>query len=188
MSADISSNKKARRDYEILDTCECGLELKGTEVKSIRAGKVNIADAFARVENGQMLLYGCDIQPWETAGEFFQHKARRPRRLLLHKREIFKLEQQVSQKGCSLVALKLYWKTARSSWPWGWAKARPTATSATTSRPAWKCGKPSGKWPASTGGKDWGCLFSSACFSGGMHHRSQHYCSTTFSGPHSTEK
>ena len=99
MSADISSNKKARRDYEILDTCECGLELKGTEVKSIRAGKVNISDAFARVENGQMLLYGCDIQPWETAGEFFQHKARRPRRLLLHKREIFKLEQQVSQKG-----------------------------------------------------------------------------------------
>ena len=66
MSADISSNKKARRDYEILDTCECGLELKGTEVKSIRAGKVNISDAFARVENGQMLLYGCDIQPFSS--------------------------------------------------------------------------------------------------------------------------
>ena len=110
MSSDISTNKKARRDYEILDTYECGMELKGTEVKSIRAGKVNIADSFARVENGQMLLYGCDIQPWETAGEFFQHQARRPRRLLLHKREIFKLEQQTSQKGCSLVALKLYWK------------------------------------------------------------------------------
>ena len=71
MSSDISTNKKARRDYEILDTYECGMELKGTEVKSIRAGKVNIADSFARVENGQMLLYGCDIQPWETAGEFF---------------------------------------------------------------------------------------------------------------------
>ena len=64
MSSDISTNKKARRDYEILDTYECGMELKGTEVKSIRAGKVNIADSFARVENGQMLLYGCDIQPW----------------------------------------------------------------------------------------------------------------------------
>lgn len=63
MSSDISTNKKARRDYEILDTYECGMELKGTEVKSIRAGKVNIADSFARVENGQMLLYGCDIQP-----------------------------------------------------------------------------------------------------------------------------
>ena len=78
-----------------------------------RAGEVNIADSFARVENGQMLLYGCDIQPWETAGEFFQHQARRPRRLLLHKREIFKLEQQTSQKGCSLVALKLYWKNGK---------------------------------------------------------------------------
>ncbi len=89
MSSDISTNKKARRDYEILDTYECGMELKGTEVKSIRAGKVNIADSFARVENGQMLLYGCDIQPWETAGEFFQHQSRRPRRLLLHKRENF---------------------------------------------------------------------------------------------------
>ena len=75
MSSDISTNKKARRDYEILDTYECGMELKGTEVKSIRAGKVNIADSFARVENGQMLLYGCDIQPWETAGEFFQHQS-----------------------------------------------------------------------------------------------------------------
>ena len=132
MSSDISTNKKARRDYEILDTYECGMELKGTEVKSIRAGKVNIADSFARVENGQMLLYGCDIQPWETAGEFFQHQARRPRRLLLHKREIFKLEQQTSQKGCSLVALKLYWKNGKVKL------------------------KPSGKWPASTAGKSSG--------------------------------
>ena len=63
MSSDISTNKKARRDYEILDTYECGMELKGTEVKSIRAGKVNIADSFARVENGQMLLYGCTSSP-----------------------------------------------------------------------------------------------------------------------------
>ena len=84
----------------------------------------NIADAFARVENGQMLLYGCDIQPWETAGEFFQHKARRPRRLLLHKREIFKLEQQVSQKGCSLVALKLYWKNGKVKLALGLGKGK----------------------------------------------------------------
>ena len=124
MSSDISTNKKARRDYEILDTYECGMELKGTEVKSIRAGKVNIADSFARVENGQMLLYGCDIQPWETAGEFFQHQARRPRRLLLHKREIFKLEQQTSQKGCSLVALKLYWKNGKVKLALGLGKGK----------------------------------------------------------------
>lgn len=113
MSSEISTNKKARRDYEISDKYECGIELKGTEVKSIRAGKVNISDAFARVERGQMILYGCDIQPWETAGEYFQHAAKRPRRLLLHKREIFKLEQLMAQKGCALPLLKMYWKRGK---------------------------------------------------------------------------
>lgn len=110
MSSEISTNKKARRDYEILEKHECGIELKGTEVKSIRAGKVNISDAFARVEKGQLMLYGCDIQPWETAAEFFQHTAKRPRRLLVHKREILKLEQQTSLKGCALPLLRMYWK------------------------------------------------------------------------------
>lgn len=113
MSSEISTNKKARRDYEILEKHECGIELKGTEVKSIRAGKVNLSDSFARVEKGQLLLYGCDIQPWETAAEFFQHKPKRPRRLLMHKREIFKLEQLVAQKGCTLPALRLYWKNGK---------------------------------------------------------------------------
>lgn len=113
MSSEISTNKKARRDYEILEKYECGIELKGTEVKSIRAGKVNISDAFARVEKGQLMLYGCDIQPWETAGEFFQHTAKRPRRLLVHKREILKLEQQTSQKGCSLPLLRMYWHNGK---------------------------------------------------------------------------
>ncbi|HEY1123428.1 MAG TPA: SsrA-binding protein, partial [Haloferula sp.] len=80
MSAEISSNRKARRDFNITDTYEAGVELKGTEVKSIRAGKVNISDAFARVEKGQLFLYGCDIQPWETAASWFQHESRRPRR------------------------------------------------------------------------------------------------------------
>lgn len=109
----IASNKKARRDYEILEKYECGVELKGTEVKSIRAGKVNISDAFARVEKGQLLLYGCDIQPWETAGTWFQHEAKRPRRLLAHKKEILKLEIRLAQKGFSLPLLALYWKNGR---------------------------------------------------------------------------
>ena len=87
----IAANKKAGRDYEISERYECGVELRGTEVKSIRAGKVNVADAFARVEKGQLFLYGCDIQPWETAGSWFQHETRRPRRLLAHKREILKM-------------------------------------------------------------------------------------------------
>lgn len=113
MSQEISTNKKARRDYEITDRYECGMELKGTEVKSIRAGKVNISDAFARIERGEAFLYGCDIQPWQTAGEFFQHAAKRPRKLLLNKREILKLDQVTAQKGCSLPVLRLYWSRGR---------------------------------------------------------------------------
>jgi SsrA-binding protein len=113
VSAEISSNRKARRDFNISDTYEAGVELKGTEVKSIRAGKANISDAFARVEKGQLFLYGCDIQPWETAAKWFQHEARRPRRLLVHKREILKLEQATAIKGASLPCLKMYWKNGK---------------------------------------------------------------------------
>ena len=113
MSGEISTNKKAGRDFHITAKYECGLELKGTEVKSIRAGKVNVADAFARVEKGQLFLYGCDIQPWETAGEWFNHQARRPRRLLVHKKEILKLEAAVALQGCTLPLLRLYWKNRK---------------------------------------------------------------------------
>lgn len=113
MGVDISTNKKAHRDYEIIDSLECGIELKGTEVKSIRAGKVNISDGFARVERGQMFLYGCDIQLWDKVSSFFQHESKRGRRLLLHKKQILKFEQLWAQKGCSLVALKLYWKNGK---------------------------------------------------------------------------
>lgn len=113
MSSDIATNRKAGRDFHILEKFECGIELKGTEVKSIRAGKVNIADAFARIENGQVFLHGIHIQPWETASEWFQHNVRRPRRLLLHKREILKLEQAVAVKGCTLPLLRMYWKKRR---------------------------------------------------------------------------
>ena len=109
----IASNKKAGRDYEILSRYECGIELRGTEVKSIRAGKVNVADSFARVEKGQLFLYGCDVQPWETAGVWFQHEAKRPRRLLMHKKEILKLEIQQAQKGFALPLLRLYWKNGK---------------------------------------------------------------------------
>lgn len=109
----IASNKKAGRDYEILSKHECGIELRGTEVKSIREGKVNIADAFARVEKGQVFLYGCHIQPWQTAGSWFQHETTRPRRLLLHKREILKLEIQLAQKGYTLPLLRLYWQNGK---------------------------------------------------------------------------
>lgn len=124
MSAEISKNRKARHDYHILETYEAGIELKGTEVKSIRAGKVNIADSFARVDKNQLFLYGCDIQPWETAGTWYQHQTRRPRRLLVHKGEILKLEQQTAQKGCTLVCLRMYWKNRKVKVEIGVAKGK----------------------------------------------------------------
>ncbi|MEM1082643.1 MAG: SsrA-binding protein SmpB [Verrucomicrobiota bacterium] len=113
MSSEIATNRKARRDYHISDTYEAGLELRGTEVKSIRAGKMNIADAFARVEGGQVFLYGCDIQPWQTAGVWFQHESKRPRRLLLNKKEILKLEHASAVKGSTLPCMRMYWKNRR---------------------------------------------------------------------------
>lgn len=113
MSAEIATNRKAGRDFHISEKFEAGIELRGTEVKSIRAGKINISDAFCRVEKGQLFLYGCDIQPWETASLWFQHESKRPRRLLLHKREIFKLEQATAVKGASLPLLRMYWKNRK---------------------------------------------------------------------------
>ena len=113
MARDIATNKKARRDFHISDTYEAGIQLKGTEVKSIRDGKVNISDGFARIERNEIFLYGCDIQPWQTAGEYFQHAPKRPRKLLMHKREILKIAQMANEKGYSLPCLRMYFKGRR---------------------------------------------------------------------------
>ncbi len=109
---DIATNRKAPRDYHILERYEAGMELRGTEVKSIRQGRINISDAFARVEKGQVWLYGCDIQPYDKASHT-QHEARRTRRLLLHKREIEKLTGSSQIKGLALPILRMYWKGQR---------------------------------------------------------------------------
>jgi SsrA-binding protein len=110
--SEIASNRKAPRDYHILETYEAGLELRGTEVKSIRQGHMNLSDAFARVERGQVWLYGCDIKPYDKASHE-THEPRRSRRLLLHKREIMKLDAAAHQKGLALPVLKAYWKGSR---------------------------------------------------------------------------
>jgi len=110
--SDIATNRKARRDFHISDKYEAGIELKGTEVKSIRAGKANLSDAFARVDKGEMWLYNCDIRPYEQASHEF-HIPLRNRRLLLHKKEIRKLQIAVDQKGVTLIPLRLYWKNGR---------------------------------------------------------------------------
>jgi SsrA-binding protein len=112
MSADISVNRKALRDFFILERLEAGLELKGTEVKSIRAGLANINNAFARIEKNQAFLYDADIQTYEKAS-FEQHAPKRGRRLLLHRREINHLQELSQIKGQTIVALRLYWKGHR---------------------------------------------------------------------------
>lgn len=111
----ISDNRQARYQYEILETYEAGIELKGTEVKSIRAGKVNLRDGFALIRNGEALLLNVQISPHETTSQTFNHDPRRTRRLLLHKDEIRKLTGKVQQQGLTLVPLKMYMKR-------GWVK------------------------------------------------------------------
>ena len=112
MSQEISKNRKAFHDFNIVDKFEAGIELRGTEVKSIREGNVHLRDAFAVVQNGQIFLLGCDIKPYSSASHE-QHEPRRPRRLLLHKREINRIEIKLEEKGFSMPALRLYWKEKR---------------------------------------------------------------------------
>jgi SsrA-binding protein len=121
--ADIATNKKARHDFDIVETYEAGLVLRGTEVKSVRAGHINIRDAFARVEKGEVLLHGCDIQPYENAS-FAQHEAKRPRKLLLHRKEILKLATLTHEKGFTLVALRAYWSGRRVKMEIGVARGK----------------------------------------------------------------
>ncbi len=110
MAEDIINNRKVLREYHILERFEAGIALKGTEIKSIRAGHANLNDAFARVDNGQAYLLNADIQPYERASHDTQHEPKRTRRLLLHKAEILKLYGFASVKGHALVALRMYWK------------------------------------------------------------------------------
>ena len=107
--ADIVTNPKARRDYHILDTYEAGIVLHGTEVKALRAGKAQISDAFARVENGQVFLYNAHIDEY-TFGNRQNHQPKAPRKLLLHQSEIRKLHEAAAVKGNALMPLSFYWK------------------------------------------------------------------------------
>ena len=103
----IANNKKARHDYFIEDTYEAGIVLTGTEIKSIRQGKVSIKESFAKVENGEMIIYGMNISPYEF-GNRYNVDPLRPRKLLLNKREIQKLIGYTTQDGLTLVPLKIY--------------------------------------------------------------------------------
>lgn len=110
--SDIATNRKALHEFHVLERVEAGIELKGTEVKSIRGGFANLTGAFARIEKGQAVLYGADVQPYARASSE-QHEPKRNRRLLLHKSEIEKLFGLCSVKGHTLLALRMYWKNGR---------------------------------------------------------------------------
>ena len=107
-----AANRKAFHDYFVLDRYEAGIELSGTEVKSIRAGTLNLKDAFCTVKNGELFVRGMHISPYEK-GNIFNRDPDRPRRLLMHKREILKLGAAVAQEGLALIPLSVYFKDSR---------------------------------------------------------------------------
>lgn len=108
----LAQNKKARFNFEILETYEAGIELKGTEVKSIRLGKINLGEGFASIDNSEVFLKQVHISPYEQ-GNIFNVDPLRPRKLLLHKYEIQKLIGETTQKGYTLVPLKMYLKRGK---------------------------------------------------------------------------
>lgn len=109
----IADNRKARHDYFVLETIEAGIELVGTEVKSLRAGNVNLKDAWCSIDNGEMFIKGMHISPYEH-GNTFNRDPIRVRKLLLHKKEILKLFGQVKQEGLTLIPLSLYFKNSKA--------------------------------------------------------------------------
>ena len=108
----IAQNRKAFHEYFVLERFEAGIELFGTEVKSVRAGQVNLKDSFCTVKNGELFARGMHISPYEH-GNIFNRDPMRPKRLLMHKREILKLQARVMQDGVALIPLSLYFKDSR---------------------------------------------------------------------------
>ncbi|MDY6785072.1 MAG: SsrA-binding protein SmpB [Cyanobacteriota bacterium] len=111
----ISDNRQARYLYEILETYEAGISLSGSEVKSIRAGRVNLRDAYGLIRNGEAWLLNAHISPYQASSQYFNHEPRRTRKLLLKRKEISKLVGKLEQQGLTLVPLKMYFKR-------GWVK------------------------------------------------------------------
>lgn len=109
----VSNNKKAYHDYFILDTYEAGIELKGTEIKSVRKGSANLKDAFIRIKNNEAFIENMHIAPYEQ-GNRYNHEPLRTRKLLLHKKEIKKLQKEVKENGLTIVPTKLYFNTSKA--------------------------------------------------------------------------
>jgi SsrA-binding protein len=119
----VATNRRARHDYEILETAEAGLALRGTEVKSLREGQVTFKDSYAAIRNGEAWLLGCHISPY-SHGTDANHDPERDRKLLLHRREIGRLAGKVAERGLTLVPLRLYFKSGRAKVELGLARGR----------------------------------------------------------------
>ena len=122
-SRQIADNRKARHDYFVIETYEAGIELFGTEVKSLRAGTVNLKDSYCEIDKGEMFALGVHISPYEQ-GNIFNRDPLRPKKLLLHKSEIMKLTGLVSREGYTLVPLSLYFKGSRVKLALGLCKGK----------------------------------------------------------------
>src|SRR5271166_7161744 len=110
----VASNRRARHDYDLLETIECGIVLQGSEVKSLREGKAQLADAYARVSDGELWLYGMHIPPWRFATGFGAHNPDRRRKLLVHRKQIDELTARTQQQALTLVPLSLYFKEGKA--------------------------------------------------------------------------
>lgn len=119
----IADNRRARHEYEILDTLECGIMLVGSEVKTLRNGQLSLEEAYGRIRGDEVFLIGCDIPEYKQAN-VLNHDPRRPRKLLLHRREIKKFANKAMEKGLTLVPLKMYFKEGRAKLLLGIGKGR----------------------------------------------------------------
>jgi SsrA-binding protein len=120
----IAQNRRARHEYTIVDTVEAGIVLQGTEIKSIRAGNVSLAEAYARIDKGEGWIVGLHIAPWGTADARFNHEPRRSRKLLLHRDEIDELLGKIKSKGLTLIPLRLYISRGRAKVELGLARGK----------------------------------------------------------------
>lgn len=119
----VAQNRKARHEYHVLDTIEAGIELRGTEVKSLRAGDASLGEAFAEAENGQLWINDLHIAPYRC-GNVFNHEPKRRRRLLLHAKEIVRLRSQTDIQGHTLIPLKIYFRNGRAKIELGLCKGK----------------------------------------------------------------
>ena len=120
----VAENRKARHDYFIEESFEAGLALTGSEIKSLRGGRLNLRGGYARIVDGEVWLYDVHISPYEQSGAYFNHEPTRPRKLLLHRREIDRIAGQVERQGFTLVPLRVYFKGRRAKLELGLARGK----------------------------------------------------------------